>query len=826
MLQRKNISPEKIIKMFKKHKVLTLSEINKYLKCSRHSAKYHIKKYGAVTSFNHNSKYYSLPEIMTFDEAGLWEYNNVCFSKYGTLKRTIIEVVTHSTSGIAGDKLCLLTKKSLSSILAKITDEKQLKREKRRGYYVYFSVEEDIFKQQYQERRKEEAEMGVSSYPAHIFSLIERINQPSISIAEINSTLQLHNISALPNSIETFFSVNNINGQLPRFHEVELLRELIDKTRNTLSLSSMFLKEPTILFEDNSELNQCCGTTLKPYKTKLKKVYTLHIGVFFAYEKLTKCDDCGRIYKSQELSTLIPEGGNYGYDVIANIGELMFFEHKQAKEIKIELEKRNIPISVSEVEYLSKKFIIYLATLQEKNNSGIIEVMDSNGGYILHIDALGGAKGGQRLISGVDSISDFVLGNAKIKSENSLDVTSFLNNIKKHFGKPLVVVQDMGRGIMKAVREVFPNTPILICHFHFLRDIGKDLLEEKYDIIRKRLRHFGFLTKLRGFSKELKSVFEDSPENINKFCSLCSENKKISLKNDAIHAVYFYTLIEWILDWKSESNGYGFPFDRPHLDLALRIKKVLEMLDLDKYVEKKDSIACRIGIKLETILETIVKDTQLNKAIIEILIEIQFFDKLRDAMRIAEKNETDGLNDDGKNGDIKTIEVNVNKFIFETQEKISLPNNKKKKAFIKQLKKYRKQLFSDPIKIKTSEGIKKIQPQRTNNLMERMFRDFTSDNKRKTGTDSIGNTIQGMIADTPLIRNLKNDNYRKIIIGEKEDLAQAFSGIDIEIIRNKMREHAIYNEKIPKKIKALLQKKSLLANLKSAKNTLTATESN
>jgi hypothetical protein len=46
----------------------------------------------------------------------------------------------------------------------------------------------------------------------------------------------------------------------------------------------------------------------------------------------------------------------------------------------------------------------------------------------------------------------------------------------------------MGKGILNAVAEVFPNTPDFICHFHFLRDIGKDLLLSDYTAFYKRLR--------------------------------------------------------------------------------------------------------------------------------------------------------------------------------------------------------------------------------------------------------------------------------------------------------------------------------------------------
>ena len=475
-----------------------------------------------------------------------------------------------------------------------------------------------------------------------------------------------------------------------------------------------------------------------------------------------------------------------------------------------ELRKLNIPVSVSEVEYLARKFIIYLAIVHERNNTGIVEMMDSNGGYILHIDALGD-KGGQRLISGLDSISDFVLGNAKIKSEHSDYVIPFLRRIKNQFGTPLVVVQDMGKGIMTAVETVFPKTKILICHFHFLRDIGKDLLEDNYDIIRKRLRHFGFLVKLRDSAKELQLLSEDGQEGIDKFYEARSRNRKVNLNDNAEAIMHLYTIIEWILDWKNESHGYGFPFDRPHLDLASRVGNALKILDTIKDDGEKTKIpVVKIRRRLKALLKEIADDRELKNAMREMEDEVQVFDALRNAMRVAPANGGRGLNDDGECADIKTIEASVNKFRVGLGENSEFLKKRKGAAFLKQIDKYRKQLFSDPITVKTAGVAKTIQPQRTNNLMERMFRDFTRDNKRKTGVDSAGRTIQAMIDDTPLVRNLKNDNYRKIIIGDRKNLAEVFAEIDIDSVREKMKEHNLCNEKVPKKIQSLLKEGKFL----------------
>ena len=809
MGNRMEISKKSLLKMFATKKVMTLSEAARISRRTKHSTKYHLKKFGAVTSINKNAGYYSLPEIIEWDEYGLWEYEKILFSKLGTVAATITFLVDDSPSGLSGGEIARTLKCSCYSILVRLTEKRVLRRERMSGRYIYFSADDELFKRQREKHLELSGADAGCRELAHILSLAERIGDPSLSVPDIAGKLRRRNIPVTNKFIGDFFTLNNIVDGSSDFSTVALLRNELDKTRRCLSSGFLFRGKPTVLFDAAANVRRCCGKKLKQYKTRSKNVHTMHIGGFTAREKILKCLVCGRIYHSAELLEIIPPGCVYGYDVMIHIGDSTFFGHLQATEIQADLRERNIPVSVSEVEYLAKKFIVYLSIVHERNNAGIVEMMDANGGYILHIDALGD-KGRRRLISGVDGISDFVLGNAKIKSERCDYVAPFLRKIKNQFGTPMAVVQDMGRGVMKAVEEVFPSAKILICHFHFLRDIGKDLLEDDYDVIRKRLRHFGFLVKLRNFSKELKLLFDDCPEAMDEFHEAGINGGEINPSDETGTAIYLYTLIEWILDWKKESGGYGFPFDRPHFDLASRVESVFKIIDdMEENGDETTISVVKTRRCLKPVLEEITLDAELKNAMSAMKNDIKVFDGLRNAMRIAPKNGLDGLNEDGKGDDIKTIEASVDKFRGDLEADPKFAEEKKSAAFLKQMDKYRSQLFADPITVRTPGGTKTIQPQRTNNLMERMFRDFTRDNKRKTGSDSAGRTIQAMINDTPLIRNLKNDNYRKIIIGDKKSLAEVFSEVDVSEVRKKMKEQNVCDEKIPEKIQNLLKKANL-----------------
>jgi len=590
-----------------------------------------------------------------------------------------------------------------------------------------------------------------------------------------------------------------------------LLRNLIDKVKGELSLVNLFDKPPIIPFNPAIEICPDCGSELVLIKTTpSRQVYTLHIGEFRANKKFYQCNKCNesKIFTTDDIEILVPQNCNYGYDIIIYIGESMFMNHLQAVEIKLLLkEEYNIPISVSEVEYLSKKFIVYLAEIQDKYSLRIVDCMKNNGGYILHLDALGGT-GGDRLISGLDSVSDIVLNNAKIPSENSIMIKPFLEKIKNNFGEPLAVVQDMGTGIMKAVEETFDNPNILICHFHFLRDLGKDLLKENHDILKGRIQHFKIRVKLRNIAKELRIIYDNNNKTeeegrtkaINKTEETDNEYNKF-VEN-------IYAIIVWILDWRSCSNGYGFPFDRQYYDLAKRIKTAekeilklsISLTDL-KHIQEIKNIHDN-AIKL---LGNFASDTALNDAINILDSDIKIFDNLRKAMRIAPKENGNGLNDSGDD-DIKLIETEVKQFIKTTKKDIEFCESSKGKKFFKQLEKHKDKLFSDPIKVTTATGeVKLIQPQRTNNIMEQMFREFTRGNKRKTGDNSIKRTIHGMVKDTPLIRNWQNDKFMQMILENKKSKVELFSEIDCKKVQEKMKALKEVNQKNPKIINEILK---------------------
>jgi len=454
-------------------------------------------------------------------------------------------------------------------------------------------------------------------------------------------------------------------------------------------------------------------------------------------------------------------------------------------------------------------FTLHLAALHHLRTDRICDVIAENGGYILHLDTFGD-KDSPRIITGIDSISDFVLDNMKIASEKSGYIEPFLNKMAERFGQPVGVVQDMGKGIMNAVQKVFVGVRIYICHFHFLRDIGKDLLGGNYDLIRNRLRHYGILTELRKAAGSLEELIDDNFGFIGEFSESVKDGNATTKPVDLTFAFSVYALIVWILEGKKLGKGYGFPFDRQHLDFMLRLKKSrgyirkMKNRDINKQTQGYKTL-----LKLEKRIIETIDDEEGKIACKKIQKDIKIFDKLREAMRIAPKEGNDGLNDNGGDEDIKSIEKKVSEFREWLTESEDRTKNGKYKAFISQIDKYWDKLFADPIEVETSCGKKIIQPQRTNNILEQLFRNFKQWYSRKSGCGTMGKTLRAMVDNTPLVRNLKNEAYMKVILGDDHTLEEAFANIDSMIIRREMKEAKQYPNKIPAPFKKLAKNDSL-----------------
>lgn len=591
---------------------------------------------------------------------------------------------------------------------------------------------------------------------------------------------------------------------------IQLLRQLINQTVEAVAPKELFPTPPVVAFKPQIQLCPVCGSVLNVRKTDKKVIYSLHIGKFVAHQTFLHCRhcDCGTNYLPSQLDSLASKYCNFGYDVIVHIGKSIFQRYRTIGEVTEELRSFNIDISASEVAYLAKKFIVYLAVSHRNITGKINEQMQLKGGFILHLD--GTSEGGSpHLISALDELSKFVLGNIKIPTEKADQIVPLLNEIKHKHGSPEAIVVDMGKAMLLSVASVFPGIKIFICHFHFLRDIGKDLLEDSYAIIRNTLKKYGISTLLQYRLRQLtKTEFEQFEMRIEQ---IMQSDREIKQMNILEAKSICYTLIIWTLNGKKQGDGYGFPFDRTHLEFYKRLNTCHSIL---KAYSNDKSMRFTLGAHkiIATVLDDLqpfITDKQIGEHAVILEKKIAVFDKLRDAMQIAMPNQKEGLNDNGENSNISTIEHKVKLFRTQIVNSSDYQTDNGYRKMIKQIDTYWEKLFADAITINNAKGKFIIQPQRTNNIMEQFFRNFRRGQRRTSGDNSISQKLQSMIADTPLVKNLDNQEYMNILLNGKSSLEEIFAQIEYKTIQSEFEKAHEKEDRIPNKIKKIIQMKNL-----------------
>ena len=124
-----------------------------------------------------------------------------------------------------------------------------------------------------------------------------------------------------------------------------------------------------------------------------------------------------------------------------------------------------------------------------------------------------------------------------------------------------------------------------------------------------------------------------------------------------------------------------------------------------------------------------------------------------------------------------------------------------------QIDKYGDKLFADPIEVATPNGTITIYPQRTNNILEQFFRGIRRGHRRKTGNDSMSRTLQAMLADTPLVKNLDNPEYMKLLLNGKANLEELFA--EVGAMPSKRDEQSVDSDHLLPGFRALIKSTTL-----------------
>jgi hypothetical protein len=227
-----NLSPKetRVINLFRKKYVATLNSIQTEAQISRNTVLRALKKYGYFSSYNFNSKYFTIKDIPHFDRDGLWSYEKIHFSRYGTLNKTIKAIVENSPSGFTLRQLEEKLRTRVHNHVSLLCQKNQLDRFYVGRNTVYVSIEPDLQAKQMDSRRSriensltaadriawcgEKLPEGLDAMMV-LPILIQMIRTPKASVASISISLQKQNLKIKAEQVRTvidFYSLEKKKG--------------------------------------------------------------------------------------------------------------------------------------------------------------------------------------------------------------------------------------------------------------------------------------------------------------------------------------------------------------------------------------------------------------------------------------------------------------------------------------------------------------------------------------------------------------------------------------------------------------------------------------
>jgi hypothetical protein len=133
-------STETLRTFLKEKHIATMKQLKKALNTNIDMTIYRkLKQLSYHTSYSHKGKFYTLDEIATFNEKGLWKYDIARFSKYGTLMETVKAFIEQSPHGYTLPELREQLGVEVKEPLLLLFNRARINREYIAGRYVYFS---------------------------------------------------------------------------------------------------------------------------------------------------------------------------------------------------------------------------------------------------------------------------------------------------------------------------------------------------------------------------------------------------------------------------------------------------------------------------------------------------------------------------------------------------------------------------------------------------------------------------------------------------------------------------------------------------------------
>ena len=542
-----------------------------------------------------------------------------------------------------------------------------------------------------------------------------------------------------------------------------------------------------------------CGGATRVQKSLTRRGVTIAHGEFVAQESVRVCaahctHACGALmtYRSQSLSQQVPIGGIYGYDLEVHVGLERFVHQRQRAEIDQQLQSEHaIRLSSGEISVLGQRFLAHLEALHASRTGVLRQALADDGGYPLHIDATG-EDGRGTLFVAYAGWRRWVLGAWKLSTERADQILPHLREVVAGFGLPRAIMRELGRAVIAAAAQLVSESgcdiPILSCHTHFLKDVGKDLLADSHDQLRGLFRRFELRAALRGLVRDLGRRLAAKLPTLRAEVAAWAENDPSSVlpvRHAGLATVR--ALAQWVLDYGQEGGHLGFPFDHPYLDLYTRARMARRAVDaFVRHCGQEDSVR-RALERLARILDPVVSEPLFAQTAKIVSARGALFGELRDALRLDPKVESTPLPTPqapetraAELHDIRNALATLTLALRQRRPQRG-PAEDTRHAIdivLDHIDRHGASLWGHVIHLPEDIGGGIRVVDRTNNNQEGFWHQMKHAERRRSGRKVLTRDFECLPATAALAYNLTHQDYVTLLCGDLDKLPAAFAELD------------------------------------------------
>jgi hypothetical protein len=493
-------------------------------------------------------------------------------------------------------------------------------------------------------------------------------------------------------------------------------------------------------------------------KTTRRQVVTLELSRFTAVEVIrTPSQQDNQARPARALQDLVPKGGLYGYDLIAHVGLQTYVKGRALQDVAEELKHLHIPFS--SLHDTQQKFLFYLGHLHRQRAGLLRDYLQKRGGAAWLIDTT--LEPGTPAYFGVQEAEEnLVLGSWKIATENADEMIPCLKQASELFGLPQEVLHDLSDAMDAACRQAFDGIKHRVCHFHFVRDVGQDLLDKPQSALRELVRQLQLQSRLKEQRNGQTDWLRKHVEDAGALAQMLT-GSAVTATPGALGRQVLVAFHQWLLDYASDGQRQGYPFDPYLLYFHRRVVRGSAAVDRLLSIPGVRDVAPVVLKNFSRMLREYLDNPQVSRAAEQYEEAFALLCRVRDVLRMSAQEENP-LHGRYLLAAKETAQVRPR--LGQLREKCREQSKEGRSAWTRQqngvvvehLDRYWERLFAE-------EG--GHQAERTTNGLEATWGANKRKCRKRNGRKKLTLDFKSMAAEVMLVGNLEQARYVEVMLG-------------------------------------------------------------